>query len=65
MAHTIVVQQQGTGAGGNAVSEVKYTPDHTVPPVLQIRRAHKIERVLQRLHEYLYAGGPDPYPEED
>lgn len=65
MAHTIVVQSRGTGPGGSSESEIRYTPDHAVPPVLQMRKAKKAERVLERLHDYLYGNGPDPYPDED
>lgn len=65
MAHTIVVQDQGIGPGGSATSRIEYTPDHAIPPVVQMRKARKAERVLQRLHDYLYGGGPDPYPDEE
>lgn len=64
MAHTIVVQQNGTGLGGSASSRVEYTPNHAIPPVLQIRKAEKVARVLEKLNDYLYDGGPDPLPDE-
>lgn len=64
MSHVIIVTQTGTGSGGSAESQVRYTPDHAVPPVLQIRNAMKAQRVLERLNDYLYNGGPDPIPDE-
>jgi hypothetical protein len=65
MAHTIVVQEQGTGSGGSAVTRIEYTPDHAVPPVLQVRKAEKAARVVKKLHEYLYDGGAYPLADED
>jgi hypothetical protein len=65
MAHKIIIEEEGTGSGGSAKSVIEYTPDHAVPPVLQIRKAEKAARVLKRLHAYLYEGGPYPLADED
>jgi hypothetical protein len=65
VSHTIIIVQDGTGGGGSAIARVEYTPDHAVPPVLQIRKAEKAKRVLRRLNDYLYAGGAYPLPDED
>ncbi len=65
MSHVIIVVQNGAGSGGSAKSTVEYTPDHAVPPVLQIRKAEKAARVLERLNDYLYGGGAYPLSDED
>ncbi len=65
MSHVIIVTQKGNGPGGSAESEVRYTPDHAIPPVIQIRKANKAARVLEKLNDYLYGTGPDPFPDED
>lgn len=65
MSHQIIIIQSGTGSGGSATSRVEYTPNHAVPPVLQIRKAEKAARVLEKLNDYLYGGGADPLPDED
>lgn len=65
MAHKIIIEEDGTGSGGSAVTRIEYTPDHAVPPVLQIRKAEKAARVVKRLHEYLYNGGSYPLAHED
>lgn len=65
MAHKIIIEENGTGGGGSASSTIVYVPDHTVPPVLQIRRADRAARVLQRLNDYLYGGGSYPLRDED
>lgn len=64
MAHKIIIEESGTGTGGSAKTIVEYTPDHAVPPVLQMRKAEKAERVVKRLHEYLYEGGAYPLADE-
>lgn len=65
MSHVIIVVQNGTGPGGSASSRIEYTPDHAVPPVLQMRKAARAEQVLEKLNDYLYANGPCPLPGED
>lgn len=65
MGHKIIIEEDGTGGGGSAVTRVEYTPDHAVPPVLQIRKAERAARVVKRLHEYLYGGGAYPLADED
>ena len=65
MTHRIVITQGGTGSGGSAQSTVEYTPNHAVPGVLQIRKAEKAARVLEKLNDYLYGSGADPLPDED
>lgn len=65
MAHTIVVQEQGAGSGGSAKITIEYTPDHAIPPVLQIRKAERAAKVAERLNDYLYGGGAYPLADED
>lgn len=65
MSHVIIIVQNGTGSGGSAKSTVEYTPNHAVPGLLQIRKAEKVARVLEKLNDYLYGSGPDPLPNED
>jgi hypothetical protein len=64
MAHVITSTQDGTGPGGSAKSSVEYAPAHSVPPAEQIRKIKKAGRVLERLNDYLYADGADPYPDD-
>lgn len=64
MSHQIIIIQSGTGPGGSAKSTVDYTPNHAVPGVLQIRKAEKAARVLEKLNDYLYGSGPDLLPDE-
>lgn len=65
MSHVIIIVQTGTGTGGSAKSTVEYTPNHAVPGVLQIRKAEKAARVLEKLNDYLYGGGADPLPDDE
>lgn len=60
MSHSIIIQENGTGPGGSAESQVKYTPSHDVPPAQQIHKAERAARVLERLNDYLYGDGADP-----
>jgi hypothetical protein len=64
MSHTIIIVQNGTGPGGSATARVEYTPDHAVPPIIQIRKAEKAAKVLEKLNDYLYGSGVEPYPDE-
>ena len=64
MSHQIIIIQSGTGPGGAATGRVEYTPSHTVPGALQIRKAEKAAKVLEKLNDYLYGSGPEPYPDE-
>lgn len=60
MSHVIIITQQGSGPGGSAESQVKYTPSHDTPPARQIYKAEKAARVLARLNDFLYGNGPEP-----
>lgn len=64
MTHRIVIVQSGTGPGGSATSTVEYTPNHAVPGNVQIRKAEKAAKVLEKLNDFLYGSGVDPYPDE-
>jgi len=64
MSHVIIIVQNGTGPGGSAKATVEYTPNHAVPGALQIRKAEKAAKVLEKLNDYLYGSGPDLLPDE-
>jgi len=64
VTHRIIIVENGTGPGGSASSTVEYTPNHAVPGAQQIRKAEKAAKVLEKLNDYLYGSGPDPYPDE-
>ena len=64
MTHRIIIVEDGTGPGGSAKSTIEYTPNHAVPGVLQIRKAEKAAKVLEKLNDYLYGSGPDLLPDE-
>lgn len=64
MSHQIIIIQSGTGPGGSAKGTVEYTPNHSVPGAVQIRKAEKAGKVLEKLNDFLYGSGVDPYPDE-
>ncbi len=55
MSHVINSTQRGTGPGGDATSNVEWTPSHDLSPVEQIQRIQKAGRMLERLNDMLYA----------
>lgn len=65
MAHKIIIEEGGSGSGGSAKITIEYTPDHAIPPVLQIRKAERAARVAEKLNDYLYGGGAYPLADED
>ena len=65
MSHVIIIVDDGTGPGGSAKATVEYTPSHDTSPSDQMRRVRKVERALQRINDFLYNDGADPYPDED
>ena len=64
MSHVIIIVQTGIGPGGSAKGTVEYTPNHSVPGAVQIRKAEKVAKVLEKLNDYLYGSGDEPYPDE-
>lgn len=62
MSHVIITSQSGTGPGGSAESQVKYTPSHDLSGNEQIHRIKKATKALERINDFLYNNGPDPAP---
>jgi len=54
VAHIIIIGGDGVGPGGKAKGTIEYTPDHSVPPVVQIRKAERAEKMLERINDMLY-----------
>lgn len=65
MSHVIIHTEDGTGPGGSATIRIEYTPAHDTPPTEQIRRIRRAARMAERIADYLYNDGPDPYPDDE
>jgi hypothetical protein len=64
VAHIIIIGGDGVGPGGSAKSRVEYTPDHSVSAVEQMRKVKRVEKMLERINDFLYGSGVDPYPDD-
>ena len=59
MAHSIIINSNGTGPGGNTGSSVKWTPSHELSGNEQIRRVERVQELLEKIDDILYA---PPHP---
>lgn len=59
MSHVILSTQPGKGPGGEAEITIRYTPAHTVPGAVQIRKIERAKVMAERIADFLYGDEPD------
>lgn len=63
MSHELIIIHQGEGLGGKTHTELHYTPSHDIPDRVAFRRLQRANKIIDELHDFLYApadGGEPP-----
>lgn len=59
MSHTVIIVEEGTGEGGSARTEVRWTPAHGMSPTEEARRRERAERLAEKINRVLYGADSD------
>jgi hypothetical protein len=62
MSHELIIIHQGSGLGGETKTELHYTPSHAIPDRVAFRRLQRANKIIDELHDYLYAPADDSEP---
>lgn len=57
MTHTVIIVEDGTGEGGTARTEVRWTPSHDITPNQEAHRRERAAKLAQKINDILY--GPE------
>lgn len=63
MTHTVIIVEDGTGDGGTARTEIRWTPSHDITPLQEAHRRERVTKLAQKINDILY--GPESLPDED
>lgn len=65
MSHELIIIHQGEGPGGETKTELHYTPSHGLPDRVAFRRLQRANKIIDELHDFLYApANGDELPED-
>lgn len=57
MTHTVIIVEDGTGEGGTARTEIRWSPSHDITPMQEAHRRERVTKLAQKINDILY--GPE------
>lgn len=65
MSHELIIIHQGEGPGGKTKTELHYEPSHHIPDRVAFRRLQRANKIIDELHDFLYAPADGTEPAAD
>lgn len=65
MTHTVIIVEDGIGAGGEAKTRIEWTPSHDIDPLQEAKRREKAEKLAVKINRVLYGPYSDVDGDED
>lgn len=54
MTHTVIIVEEGTGEGGTARTEIRWTPSHDITPMQEAHRRERANKLAEKINDILY-----------